>query len=72
MTEPGSRLPYGTAHSQLVTLNPFAEAWLADRELKPRTVAFYRSLLDQKILPELGDVPLKDITPQTVRTGIRA
>jgi integrase len=50
------------------TLKPFANAWLKDRQLKPRTVAFYRSLLDQKILPELGDVPLKDITSLTVRT----
>ena len=49
------------------TLKPFAEAWLADRQLKPRTVAFYRSLLDQKILPELGDLPLKSITSLTVR-----
>ena len=50
------------------TLRPFADAWLADRELKPRTRALYRSLLRDKILPELGDVPLKDITSLTVRT----
>jgi integrase len=49
------------------TLRAFAEVWLAHRELKPRTVAFYRSLLDQKILPELGDLPLKSITSLTVR-----
>jgi integrase len=54
--------------TKAATLEPFANAWLKDRQLKPRTVAFYRTLLDQKILPELGDVPLKDITPQTVRT----
>jgi integrase len=35
--------------------------------LKPRTRALYRSLLDQKILPELGDLPLKSITSLTVR-----
>jgi integrase len=49
------------------TLAAFAEAWLADRTLKPRTRALYRSLLDQKILPELGDLPLKSITSLTVR-----
>jgi integrase len=49
------------------TLGAFAEAWLADRQLKPRTRALYRSLLDQKILPTLGDLPLKSITSLTVR-----
>ena len=44
------------------TLAAFAEAWLADRPLKPRTRDQYRSLLDRKILPELGEVPLKVIT----------
>jgi integrase len=49
------------------TLGAFAEAWLADRQLKPRTRALYRALLDQKILPTLGDMPLKGITSLTVR-----
>jgi integrase len=52
---------------QPATLKLFAEAWLKDRQLKPRTVAFYQALLDQKILPELGDLPLKSITSLTVR-----
>jgi hypothetical protein len=30
------------------TLRAFAEAWLADRELKPRTRVLYRSLLDRE------------------------
>lgn len=49
------------------TLGSFADAWLKDRQLKPRTRALYRSLLDHKILPELGDLPLKSITSLTVR-----
>jgi integrase len=49
------------------TLQPFADAWLAHRQLKPRTRALYRSLLDQQILPILGDMALKDITSLTVR-----
>jgi integrase len=57
---------------QPATLEAFANAWLKDRQLKPRTVAFYRTLLDQKILPELGDVPLKDFTSQTVRDWYNA
>jgi integrase len=54
------------------TLRPFAEAWLADRPLKPRTVAFYRALLDQYVLPELGDLPLKSITSLTIRQWYNA
>jgi integrase len=50
------------------TLGAFAEAWLKDRQLKPRSRALYRSLLDQHILPKLGDLPLKEITSLTVRT----
>jgi integrase len=49
------------------TLRLFADAWLTDRQLKPRSRALYRSLLDQKILPALGDVSLKDISSMTVR-----
>src|SRR5829696_4595575 len=49
------------------TLGAFAAAWLTDRALKPSTRHLYRRLLDQKILPRLGDVPLKDISPVTVR-----
>jgi hypothetical protein len=41
----------GNIAQKPATLRAFAEAWLAGRQLKPRTVAFYRSLLDQKILP---------------------
>ena len=47
---------------------PYAEAWLEQRELKPRTRALYRRLLDRFILPAFGDVSLRDITPQVVRT----
>jgi integrase len=52
---------------QPATLEAFANAWLKDRQLKPRTVAFYDTLLREKILPELGEMPLKSITPFTVR-----
>jgi integrase len=60
--------PRGRNHAtKPATLKPFAEAWLKDRQLKPRTVAFYEALLEQKIYPELAHVPLKDITPEVVR-----
>ena len=47
---------------------PYAEAWLEQRELKPRTRALYRRLLDRFILPAFVEVSLRDITPQVVRT----
>lgn len=50
------------------TLAAYAEPWLANRTLKPRTRDLYQRLLDQKILPDLGPLPLKGITPLTVRT----
>jgi integrase len=57
-------------HTQIttITLAVYAQPWLADRTLKPRTREHYQSLLDHHILPSLGDKPLKAITPVTIRT----
>lgn len=49
-------------------LKDYAGSWLADRDLKPSTRVFYRDLLDDHILPALGEVYLDKITPTTVRT----
>src|SRR5215213_4602324 len=62
-TAPGVR----NQAQQPATLEPFANTWLADRQLKPRTRDLCRRLLDQKILPDLGEMPLKDIDSLTVR-----
>ena len=53
--------------SSTITLAEYAETWLRGRELKPRTRGEYRSLLDTKILPALGDKPLSGILPVDVR-----
>lgn len=50
-----------------MTLARYAETWLADRDLKPRTRAHYRRLLDGQILPALGDLQPRHITPDRVR-----
>lgn len=47
---------------------PYAEEWLAERDIKPRTRSLYRWRLDRFLLPEFGEVSLMDITPQVVRT----
>lgn len=49
------------------TVAGFAEGWLAARTLKPRTISHYRGLLDRLILPTLGTVPVKAVTPDLVR-----
>ena len=46
---------------------PYAETWLEQRDIKTRTRALYRSQLDRFLLPEFGEVSLRDITPQVVR-----
>lgn len=50
-----------------ITLRDYAEQWLKQRDLTPKTHALYRQLLDRRILPTLGDQVLKAITPAIVR-----
>jgi integrase len=54
------------------TFGQYAEDWLLVRELQPRTRAHYRSLLDQWIIPGLGDLPIKSISPSLVRSWYAA
>jgi integrase len=49
------------------TLAEYATVWLASRELKPRTRAHYRDLLDDLIEPSLGAVRLSRVSPDKVR-----
>lgn len=58
--------PEGRATST-TTLTDYAASWLASRDLKPRTRLLYRDLLDQLVLPDLGDARLDRISPTTVR-----
>lgn len=44
----------------------FAETWLTQRDLKPRTREHYRKLLDQRLLPHWGGRRLTTITPGEV------
>ena len=51
-----------------ITLRVYAEKWVAQRDVKPRTRAEYDRLLAKLILPTLGDEVLAAITPEAVRT----
>lgn len=56
------------AGRQRLTFETYAEAWLRDRDLRPRTRQHYRSLLDRVLFPTFGAVPLVEITPEGVRS----
>jgi integrase len=47
-------------------LTEWAQQWLTQREIKPRTEQSYRWLLRDHILPPLGDVRLSKITPARI------
>lgn len=55
------------ARRSVEEFKPYAEAWLELRELKPRTRQLYRRQLDRFLIPSLGDMSLRDITPAVVR-----
>jgi integrase len=55
------------AQPRALTFGAYAERWLERRELKPRTRAHYRALLDRQILPTFEDVPVTAITSEAVR-----
>ncbi len=52
---------------KVLTLRGYADQWLAQRDLKPRTRGDYRRLLDRWILPDLGDEPLDGLKPAQIR-----
>lgn len=57
-------IPSATARTPF---GEYARTWLTERELKPRTRAHYAALLEAQILPTFGDVPLRAISPVSVR-----
>jgi integrase len=50
-----------------ITLRSYADTWLDHRSIKPRTRVHYRKLLDHHILPTLGSIPMRRLSPATVR-----
>lgn len=65
-TPPAARTAQKRAKA--VTLAEYAQGWIHDRSLKPRTRNSYQALLDRHIASStIGTVPLKDLTPEAVR-----
>ncbi|MFK5583224.1 tyrosine-type recombinase/integrase [Serinicoccus sp. LYQ131] len=54
-------------HEPQTTFAEYAETWLRNRQLKPRTRAHYRQLLDRHLLPHFGTLRPVNITPEAVR-----
>lgn len=67
-TSPKARREAAQVETELLTFGRYADAWLSQRDLKPRTRAHYRTLLDRLILPTFGTDELAAITPARVRT----
>jgi integrase len=65
----GKWMPPGAdeAPRHKLTFKTYADTWLEHRDLKPRTHEHYRELLDDKILPKFGPLPIASITADDVR-----
>ena len=55
------------ARQGATTFREYAATWAAHRNVKPRTRAGYRGLLERKILPTFGEMPVAAITPYAVK-----
>ncbi len=49
------------------TFGDYAQTWLTERQLKPRTAEHYRGLLVKQILPAFGSTPIRSMSPVMVR-----
>jgi len=56
-----------TPGTSALSLAAYANQWIAQRDIRPRTAAQYRSLLDRAVLPKLGSLPLHTITGDDIR-----
>lgn len=58
----------GVTRGSAVTFGAFAEQWLEERDLTPRTRATYRDIYKSRIEPTFSSLKLVEITPALVRT----
>lgn len=50
-----------------ITLRTYADQWIEQRQLRPRTRQHYESMLERLILPDLGDAKIVTLTPAKIR-----
>ena len=61
------RLRVAETKAAAVTLDEYAARWIEHRAIKPRTRSMYRDLMRLHISKPIGRMPLKNITPDTIR-----
>src|SRR5665811_2053158 len=62
----GAWVSPNTEDQQGALFGEYAQTWLKNRDLKPRTRAHYRALLDAQILPRFETTEIRTITPSTI------
>lgn len=50
-----------------MTFAEYADTWLTERNLRPRTHEHYKSLVEKQLKPTFGSIAVKDISPELVR-----
>ena len=50
-----------------IRLSTLAEEFLSERKMADRTRSFYRSMLEKRIIPELGKEYVQDLSPKQIR-----
>ncbi|MEP9391683.1 site-specific integrase [Gordonia sp. VNK1] len=56
------------AKARIITLGDYADQWVEERTLKPRTRSGYKDLLRLHIKPVLGGLAVRNVTPAAVRS----
>jgi integrase len=64
-TAPAARV--AAVKARAVSLDEYAQRWLSERSLKPRTASLYASQLRLHILPKLGAIPVENLTGEQIR-----
>jgi integrase len=64
-TSPAARA--AAASVQALTLGEYAETWIEQRKLRPSTRNEYGKLFRGVIEPDLGEIPLRALTSETIR-----
>jgi len=64
-TPPAQRAADEKARS--IMLGEYADRWIENRNVKPRTRSSYRDILRLHIDPQLGRVPIKNLSGEAVR-----
>lgn len=50
------------------TFGVYAQRWITERDLKPRTRGDYQRIVDKHLIPRFGTTPMQAITPTMVRS----